>query len=292
MYGRIIFISLVFGTIQSKKHLRIIGGRDAEENEYPYVARVEILRITDDKVRRIHICTSGVITPVWTVTAAHCFQDIIELIQMRRNTKSRQIVRTRDIKPVIWFGNVAGEPSKDTYRDIVDTVLHPSAKCSRSSILVFVCQNDIGLFRTDPISINQYAKLSALDAVSLKGQEVELVGYGITNVNGEVDDTLAFKKPLQVLKAMVKSCADDVFMSPALCLARACGQSSTMCPGDSGGPVLHPSGVVAINSMAFISDCFVSSEKDRSHVVGQLTPISSYIDWICDVTNDNKTSRA
>ncbi|KAG6453211.1 hypothetical protein O3G_MSEX008017 [Manduca sexta] len=301
MYDYIIFILLVFlfDNIESKKQLRIFGGRDIEENEYPHIARMEILKVGKDIMYRYHICTSAVLTPEWTLTAAHCFGDINKLLLTRRyrHSKAFKIALTHlnDIKPIIWFGNVRDEPSKNTYSDIVDSVLHPATRLGVARVGLHkysYYQNDVGLLRTEAIRIKQYAKLSALPAVSLKGHEVEVFGYGLTNSSdGIIGDTLYLKKPLQVLTAMIASCpGGDIAKYPMLCVVRDCGHASAVGPGDSGGPLLHPSGVVATLSVGPRLD--FESQMDQNFHIGTFTPISSYLDWIFDVTNNNNTRRA
>lgn len=264
---------LVHSVIQitcKRSGLRILGGRDAEEQGYPYVVSLEYevtIFVPVSLVKHIHQCTGATLTPTWVLTAAHC-------LILYRPMKSQVL----SIKPVIRYGTLAN----NTMSEVIYTINNPACK-----IRVTDARNDVGLVKTTTITLKQYAKISALDFVTMGGQEVTLLGYGLTNSTDGVDSALALKKPLQVLDGIVVKCTKDIKLSPAVCVARRCGQSSSACQGDSGGPMLHPSGIAGVISMgteSLVKFCALKSMRP-SNEVGIIAPISPLIDWISDIIN-------
>lgn len=51
----------------------IVGGRDALENEAPYIASVQVDRQANGEYR--HTCGSSILSAVWILTAAHCITE-------------------------------------------------------------------------------------------------------------------------------------------------------------------------------------------------------------------------
>lgn len=279
MYCIVVGVFLISFTRNVDTRLRIIGGKDADEHKYPYIVRLQhqfpILGL--DTVGHIHVCTCAVIPSTWTLTAAHC----LEYPENPHNV---------ELKPVIRYGPLEDMWSKKTISEVLLSIKHPGY---RYGSLVFNINNDIGLLKSKAITLNEYARVSALDFVTLVGQEVILVGYGITNsTKGFIDDATEAGKPLQMLDVIVVQCdKKNVDMTPAVCVASRCGQTSGICKGDSGGPMLHPSGVVGINSLGsknFEKFCSLKL-KIPNYDVAVITPISPYVDWISDVINMDTT---
>ncbi|KAJ8718100.1 hypothetical protein PYW07_006030 [Mythimna separata] len=170
---------------------------------------------------------------------------------------------------------------------VTDVITHPSYRDRTADLF-----NDIAMIKHEPISLNQYARVSGLDYVTMIGQEVTLFGYGKTtklvNLNNKtstyvVNDATTLGKPLQFLDGVVAKCNIlNIVLKPCMCIARRCGKVSGICPGDSGGPVLHDSGVVAVNSIIQGSNeefCLLKPVAPFYDAVG-VTPTSPYIDWI------------
>ncbi|CAG9566436.1 unnamed protein product [Danaus chrysippus] len=123
---------------------------------------------------------------------------------------------------------------------------------------------DVVLIHCVNIKISHFGRINAVDFKSLMGYEALSLGYGRTNAS-------SLKKPLQVLKGMISKCPDrdSINLSPsALCLFRPCVLTATICGGDSGGPVVHESGIVGVHSTSF-DDC----EEHTKHL--ELTPGTS-----------------
>lgn len=266
----------------STKPMRIIGGRDADETKYQYVVRLQfqIFFSERDKIeilKTLHSCTAAVLTPTWALTAAHCFNtQILEL-----ELESQDI----SLRPVVSYGphNIT------TFSLVMDIIKHPAYKLRTYELL-----NDVALMRHEPITLNQYARLSGLDYVTMFGQEVTLTGYGITSGTSISDNTLvhvnhatALGKPLQLSDVVVVQCSvtNYLLLKPRMCLARRCDKLSGVCLGDSGGPVLHDSGVVGINSVGTqqVKKFCTLKAFVTFYDPAEITPTSPYIDWISSI---------
>ncbi|XP_063825760.1 plasma kallikrein-like [Ostrinia nubilalis] len=278
----LLILSVLGGVIEAA--LRIFGGRDADPMEYPYVVRLGIkysLNQLDAYFEHFQfLCTASVLTPVWTLTAGHCVDDaVLTFLQSSYPTAS--------LKYVIMYGSATAHRSTtDNFSDIVATVKHPSYN-SMALQLGASGSNDVALAKTTSTKLTKYAKLSAVEYPSLVGQAAIAVGYGITFEGDQVDHTLQLGKTLQVLHVMIGICAKDFrknSLSPIICLSRLCSQPATiLCRGDSGGPLLHDSGVVGINHMVESDECTLRSANSglvKSSTVGINVPISPYVGWI------------
>ncbi|CAK1579658.1 unnamed protein product [Parnassius mnemosyne] len=260
-----------------KSSLRIIGGNDASTDEYPYVVRLEIqdmANFTNNTIiaKHDHLCTGSVLSATWVLTAAHC------LTEMQSPTQ-KIVIRYGDVRNSPWINH--------SFSDVLYTVRHPLFTITYEEYHNSVMKNDVGLVRTTPMNISRYVKLSAIDYSSLYGHEAVIAGFGVTSVSvpgGKIqrEDTLILKRPLQVLNVLISKCSNDESLSPALCLSPKCGNTATnVCGGDSGGPLIHPSGLVGVLSLGDDSvECLDPTENRIVFVSGKVLPISPYIEWI------------
>lgn len=256
--------------------LRIIGGRDSVGPEFSFVARLEFKverqsqTASNVTVLYYPICTCSVITPVWTLTAFHCVQNWDKLEDLAKG------------KHIIRYGPPYNKPTAAKESEVIDVLEYPVI---RPKLVSF---DDIALLKTLSVNLEKYGKISSVPGGSLLFQEVFAVGYGRTNSSNSkqqiLQPTLTLSKPLQVVKGMLVKCLNLQY--PMMCLNQACGQPTSMCSGDSGGPVIHSSGIVALNSQAPIySNCQMMSDVYRKAEFATVLPLHLYIDWISKVIN-------
>lgn len=264
----LLLVSIVEVHTGASSSLRIIGGREALKDEYPYVAKVEVVLVntnTSSHAQSITICTASVLSLTWSLTAAHCIKFLDRFSLQHPGLEHRLMIRTQPDDGLFQIFSMHKHPS---FKGII---LDP----------FMLIENDIGMLKTEPITMKRYARLSAVDFSTVKGQAANVVGYGlsvvITEKQGKNHHQLP--RPLKVIDLVVVKCSQRWHLYPAMCVARRCGRSPTMCAGDSGGPLIHPSGIIAITSVNMAKDCRVEA-KDRSHTVGVLTAISPYVTWI------------
>ncbi|XP_046961311.1 serine protease 1-like [Vanessa cardui] len=242
--------------------LRIIGGRDALQNEFPFAIRLEIKIVYNDghsnDVEYEQLCTGAAVSPKWILSAAHCYSDEGYEIVARYNSHFPK--HMGEISPIIKVFN------------------HPQYNEERFGIN----QNDIALFLSQNILVSQYGKISAVDYMTLVGHKVNILGFGLTNATEE--------KPLQVLNGMMNSCLENEksfedFMATLMCVVPLCGVQASICGGDSGGPVVHSSGIVGVNSRSF-DDCsqFTTDFKNTpGYSASIVAMISHELDWISNI---------
>lgn len=280
----ILTVRMYYSKIAQKKDLRVIGGKDGKYHRYPYIVRLEkkvavSVRGPDKRfltlIIPIHSCSCTVLTSNWTLTAAHCIPSELQpapLLFVRYGTDNPSDANATVVKVL-------------AYRK------HPSYRLYDVGIMPLKIENDVAILNTEPIILPLYGKLSAIDYSSLFGQEAIACGYGLTNDTNKdgvavIANTLRLNKPLQVLDVMMMRCTSKFTYSvvyPGLCMARKCGNTVSMCPGDSGGPLLHKSGVVGVLSLGGAFDCNLYGKS--SNIVGVITAISPFIEWIGSIIN-------
>lgn len=258
--------------------LRIIGGRNATNGEFPYVIRLELQETmrngTEDLVSYRFKCTCSLVKPTWSLTAAHCLIDEINL--QTSSSKKRRVLRydlnTRETGTSI----------------ILSVVQHPNYYSQETKYEYAFLFNDIGLVQSEEVPITQYAMISSIDYTSLLGHQVLDLGYGLTiGPDGMYGTALQLNKSLQVLDVIVTKCPHletyyHARAKPSFCTMGPCGRWSTAAFGDSGGPILHPSGIVGVLTGGDIRNLVEKSAMLTKlyTFAGVITPTSPFIDWI------------
>lgn len=257
-------------------NLRILGGEDASESDYPYVVKIMSIyagappRDTDRAIGRKHVCTGAVLTQTWTLTAGHCVSAAYRLVE-------KDVVR----KNVIWAASVAtpasagAQNSSGIIVDIKAFHKHPAFKDLTFTGKTYL-ENNVAMVHTDPLVLKEYVKVSAIDYGGLLGHEAKSIGYGVSsNRSRRIDN-----KPLQVLPVILVECPKGTGIYPVVCAASRCStQRPVLCGPDGGGPLIHPAGLIAITSWNPDKDCYVPLRSRRPDT-GKLTPISPYLTWI------------
>ncbi|XP_045505520.1 trypsin-like [Colias croceus] len=246
---------------------RIVASRDAYLNEFPFAASWGFLNRKLNKYR--HMCTCSILSPTWTLSAGHCVDGL-----------------PNNISTVIRYSSHLPSVS-GMYSGVLQIITHPRYHTD-------TLQYDICLFKTEPINITQYATISAVDHTTLIGHEAVALGYGITNDSATLHDTMTLNKPLQVMNALLIRCSGDETIFPLItvCVTPKCDEIATLTKGDSGGPIIHKSGIVGVTSWGMRQvNTKKSFKKHHKHYMpfassGVITVLSSSIDWISSVTSN------
>lgn len=260
--------------------LRVVGGKGAEPNEFPYVGRMEVrcLRphISPDPVT-FTLCTAAALTSSWVLTAAHCVKNF------KRLQKDFKDIR---LTGIITYKSTFEDPNnKELFTEIIEERTFPSYRSFSGAYGEDITRNDVAVLKTNPIELTRFAKLSAIDFKTLAGQGAMVVGFGKTREGDELKSTRVLRKPLQSVEVIIKNCEDVTSLLPNMCLSPRCGRLPSICGGDSGGPLIHASGIVGVNSQGTTIDCDIVNIKEgrSSGEVGYITPISPFVDWIGEI---------
>lgn len=254
--NKMIYVVLLVTCIvqtKGKSSVRIVGGRDAEPGEYPFVVSLHRWN-----ARR---CSASVITSSWVLTAGHCCQDEIRFLK-------------------ICFGNMSTGWAHDE-RKVLRLVVNPGyiGTFLKVGDLYF---NDICLIETEEIPIRPLGRLSALEYTNLIGLPVIYVGYGRTKYNAtRLED---YYRPPQIGEAGVIPCDEEVIgFRPSICVVPKCKKLYQFgYSGDSGGPLLYKNYIVGV----FSGTNSVQRAPPR-YMMSEYTPVSPYLDWIESVIHEN-----
>ncbi|CAF4950353.1 unnamed protein product [Pieris macdunnoughi] len=234
--------------------------------KFPFAVLMEEQRYTTHEgVRKLiydPFCSATVLSSTWTLTASHCI-DYMNIM----------------LVPLFIRYNTTGEPER---KKILKIISNPNRPINER------LANDIALVKTDSIQLPFYAKLSSVDYTTLVGQEAILLGYGLTYTEYEKDPGTNFT--LKMMDVMLMTCKrtplSKLYLS--ICTVPKCGVTEFICPGDSGGTVLHNSGVIGVHFG--VVRCY---EKKNSPLYGRFNyasisvPVSPYLDWIrSEITRD------
>ncbi|XP_045490147.1 trypsin-5-like [Pieris rapae] len=256
-------ISTTFG---SSSDLRIYGGRDAQLGEFPYV--VVLGHLHEDNNFEL-TCSCSALSPTWSLTAAHCMD-------------------SNEAKGVIAYGDII-PGQKFNVSKVLRVFPHPGYK-SAGNAEEYETGNcyDIGLLRTNKIKIAQYGLLSAVDHTTITGHEVIVAGFGVTNGTKDFSGAIAANKTLQVFKGMISSCLEEDFLlCSRLCVSPTCKQPSLICGGDSGGPVIHASGIVGVNGYHNIECEYFTDDHSLAQGSSVVQAVSPVIDWLTNTINSH-----
>ncbi|CAH2104112.1 unnamed protein product [Euphydryas editha] len=263
------YLLFILNLTNCEAALRVIGGRDALKDEFPFAIRLE--RKDEKHIKDENIfsykqhCTGAALTSEWILAAAHCYDKSLKYFA-RFNS---------------YFPKEKGQISP-----IIDVYIHPQYVDYRMN-----AQNDIGLFRSKNILVSHYAKISAVDYKALIGHEVNILGFGSTNAT-------EYEKPLQVLNGMINNCLPVeksdrtiTYTYTPVCVVRSCRVKATICGGDSGGPVVHLSGIVGVNSMSHdnCNEFTTSLEITPGTSASMIATVSHALDWISQIISTKTT---
>lgn len=266
------FTSCLLSVTSHDNALRAVGGRDAAPGEFPYVLKMDLkVKTVNETIIYAHICTCSLLKSTWSLTAGHCIVGLHD--HLSKIPTATGVIRYN-------LSSVHEPPSSS----ILSTFLHPSYVETSTYV-----RNDIGLLRSEKVTMFSFAKLSSVDYLSLFGSKVLALGFGLTkDSSGYYGDAYSVNKSLQVLDTIIIKCFES-FVYPSFCLGGICGRSSSLCPGDSGGPVMHTSGIVGVNSAGIqFSVCNIRIKAFKKYnkfqaFPGMITPMSVYIDWITNI---------
>nr|ABZ89688.1 trypsin-like protease [Ranatra unicolor] len=238
---------------------RIVGGREAFVNEFPYMVGLGYMSPRGSAVSAF--CGASIITPRHVLTAAHCtFQDHGEKL-----------------------GVVVGEHDTSRRDETKHTKVYAISKIIEHegwSLQTF--QNDVAIVITEKeIEFNQYVGpvcLPSPNMPSLVGKHIRVTGWGNTKGNGEESERLLKVRPKVI---DLKFCKEKyphkpIRMNPNTQLCTYSYRKDS-CQGDSGGPVVwldpETNRYTQVGVVSFGAGC-------ATRIPGVNTDVSHFLGWI------------
>nr|ATU82435.1 venom S1 protease 23 [Lethocerus distinctifemur] len=246
----------------NKSFGRIVGGKPAEENEYPYLVRVSM----DTSWGVANICGGTIVTNYHVLTASHCTTDVDAQYYV---TTGQHIVNLPSNRSRMYrVEKVINHPEYNQINDWNDL-----------SVLVIAEKMEFNQF-VGPVC------LPSANRIDLPGQWVKAAGWGDTQYYGS-SSVVLMKVFLKVIGH--KECqeaykgSDDVAPNPIqFCTYRT---KKDTCQGDSGGPILwldpKTNRYTLVGVVSFGIAC-----ADGTPAVN--TDVQVYMPWILATIKDNQ----
>ncbi|XP_061446252.1 serine protease 33-like isoform X1 [Rhineura floridana] len=244
---------------------RIIGGKKADEGEWPWQASI--------RKNRIHMCGGSLISSQWVVTAAHCFEGRLNLPEFRVNLGEYELPKpaptmvSSAVSQIIVHPSYAGEGLS---ADIALMQLKEAVNFSRT--ILPVCLPSTSDPDTFPVGmvcwVTGWGLISAdgyFIARSLQELEVPILGVEECDQMFHEDSNGTETVPQ----------GHRLIYKDMICAGYPDGKKDT-CQGDSGGPlVCKQNGIWFLAGVvSFGLDC-AKPKRPGIH-----TRVTSYLDWI------------
>ncbi|KAJ1982065.1 hypothetical protein H4R35_000458 [Dimargaris xerosporica] len=249
---------------------RIIGGSDAQTNQFPFMAHLRVLISSN----RFSECGASILSEEWILTAAHCVTQQTSGLVYNPSAIS---VTVGTVSSILTDGPVARQ-----------IVVHPDFDPS-------VIINDIALIRLrSPLPLSDSIQPTKIWTSRLEdSQEAFAIGWGTTIAN----DTSQQPDTLQVVNLNISNDRSKCYQvgarfinsnGPVVCTANNPGRDT--CQGDSGGPlvVAHSDGDASSYAQVGLTSYGYSpsnaAECGASDGLAFYTHIAYYLDFVTATT--------
>lgn len=210
-----LFVLTIFVDLTvSLDHTRIVGGRNARIEEYPW--QITLRRKIFSSGAFIHFCGGSIVNERVIITAAHC-------------------VNKRDPR---GFVVVAGTPHKSGNDGILTRVerfvVHENYNIS-------VYDNDVALILLEsplPLNLHSIVPVKLAESVPSTGEIATITGWGSLEEGGPTPEILqSVDVPIVAIEECEKSYDPNPVLESMICAGMPTGGKDA-CQGDSGGPLV------------------------------------------------------
>lgn len=240
--------------------MRIIGGKEAGKNEWPWQVALLFSDIADE--HQAQFCGGTLVKREWVVTAAHCVKGM-------RENELNVLTETNDLD------------GSGVRRGVASIIVHPKFNSKTLEFDVALVKLGTSVPKNLPLASLITGKQEKKSASP--GDGMYVVGWGSIARSGN-------KFPVELRDAKVPVVANDVcneakayegdITNKMICAGELDGSKGT-CSGDSGGPLLAKDGSGDYRLLAGIVSFGTIPCAFRKHP-GVFTRITSYRDWILD----------
>ncbi|MCL4156527.1 UNVERIFIED_CONTAM: hypothetical protein GTU68_059876, partial [Idotea baltica] len=240
---------------------RIVGGTEADENEYPWLAQL----ITTGR-SSYFFCGGSLISPEYVLTAAHCVQGD----------------RPNDIQVVLGSHDRSESETSSITVDVEEIIVHESYN-SRTYV------NDIALIKlSDPVTFTEEISPVCLpfsyQSLDITGETATASGWGTLEENGRTSSVLMKVDVPLISRADCGATTDYSSSSIKAGMLCAGENGKDACQGDSGGPLVWEN-ADGYNILLGATSWGVGCARDG--YPGVYTDVRSYTSWITDETQES-----
>ncbi|XP_067249005.1 trypsin-like [Chanodichthys erythropterus] len=242
---------------QAPLNNKIVGGEDAAAGAWPWQVSIQSAKYGG------HFCGGSLINKDWVLSAAHCFQESLDTIEIYLGRRSQ-----------------SGSNPYEEFRTAIQVINHPNYVGATHD-------NDIALLQlSSSVTFSEYIKpvcLAATGSVFTAGTESWVTGWGALNSGGSSPDILQEVMVPIVSNSDCNNAYEGGISSNMICAGLLNEGGKDSCQGDSGGPMVSKNGSVWIQSgvVSFGEGC--ADPK----FPGVYARVSQYNSWINNKVGSN-----